>query len=186
MPQDLCGYPSWVVGLCASAHAQCAPSFPRPIRITVGIARPSNPPPRHPFVASRWLGLPVLTFVRTGRDWPPHSLGPSELRLRQIDNPVLAIARTGRDSNPRLAFTNTRFPGVPDRPLRHLSLNRKEYPKRLSFEASNPAARKGRLSQPTMLREERRSLNCPHGRMATCIPTKTKTHRFFNFNLNFN
>ena len=30
--------------------------------------------------------------------------------------------RTGRDSNPRYRFRHTRFPGVPDRPLRHLSI----------------------------------------------------------------
>jgi hypothetical protein len=31
--------------------------------------------------------------------------------------------RRERDSNPRFPFRNTRFPGVPDKPLLHLSKN---------------------------------------------------------------
>ena len=142
LPRDLCRYPSGVVGLCASAHAQCAPSFPWPIRITVGIARPSNPP-----------------------------LAPSELRLRQIEFPVLAIARTGRDSNPRLAFTNTRFPGVPDRPLRHLSL--------IGKNTANFALLKLQIPVRTALRDVL-------GRVRPRVRTRPPIHRYLNFNLNFN
>lgn len=50
-------------------------------------------------------------------------LALSIIRVPQNKYPVLTNVRTGRDSNPRLVLPNTRFPGEPDRPLRHLSRN---------------------------------------------------------------
>jgi hypothetical protein len=82
--------------------------------------RGSTAPRRAPKVPEGHTYVPAHTIELSGSWVVPYTdeLGTWDLGP---DGRVAGIPRTGRDSNPREAFTPTRFPGVRLKPLGHPS-----------------------------------------------------------------